>query len=75
MIHTGIKYGTITIIWSGIMIEVTTLRTDSVYSDGRRPENVFFGTSLKQDLERRDFTLNSMAIDLSRGIYTTHIMV
>ena len=73
VIHTGIKYGTITIIWSGIMIEVTTLRTDSVYSDGRRPENVFFGTSLKHDLERRDFTINSMAIDLSRGIlYDPH---
>ena len=75
VIHTGIKYGTITIIWSGIMIEVTTLRTDSVYSDGRRPENVFFGTSLKQDLERRDFTLNSWLLIFLEGFYTTHIMV
>ncbi|MAK04518.1 MAG: hypothetical protein CMA03_01350 [Euryarchaeota archaeon] len=73
IIHTGIKFGTITIIWSGTKIEVTTLRTDSGYLDGRRPENVFFGTSLKDDLERRDFTMNSMAIDLSRGLlYDPH---
>ena len=73
VIHTGIKYGTITIIWSGVIIEVTSLRTDSLYSDGRRPENVYFGISLKDDLERRDFTINSMAIDLSRGLlYDPH---
>ena len=63
----------ITIIWSGVKIEITTLRTDASYSDGRRPEKVFFGTSLKADLERRDFTINSMAIDLARGIlYDPH---
>jgi tRNA nucleotidyltransferase (CCA-adding enzyme) len=73
IIHTGIKYGTFTIIWPDIIIEVTTLRTDASYSDGRRPEEVFFGNSLKDDLDRRDFTVNSMAIDLSRGIlYDPH---
>ncbi len=73
IIHTGVKYGTITLIWSGVKIEVTTLRTDATYSDGRRPEEVFLGTSLKADLERRDFTINSMAIDIARGIlYDPH---
>ena len=73
VILTGVKYGTITVIWAGVKIEITTLRTDASYSDGRRPEEVFFGTSLKEDLERRDFTINSMAIDLARGIlYDPH---
>jgi len=73
VINTGIKYGTFTLIWSGIVIEVTTLRKDSNYSDGRRPNSVSFGNSLKDDLQRRDFTINSMAIDLSRGLlYDPH---
>ncbi len=73
IILTGIKYGTFTIISSGNKFEITTLRTESSYSDGRRPEEVSFGNSLKDDLERRDFTINSMAIDLSRGIlYDPH---
>ncbi len=73
IILTGIKYGTFTIISSNDVFEITTLRTEIGYSDGRRPEEVFFGTSLKEDLERRDFTVNSMAIDLSRGLlYDPH---
>ncbi len=73
VVNTGIKYGTFTLFWSGIIIEITTLRTDINYVDGRRPSIVSFGNSLKEDLERRDFTINSMAIDLSRGIlYDPH---
>ena len=45
--------------------EVTTLREDGGYSDGRRPENVVFGKEIGDDLERRDFTINAMAIDIS----------
>ncbi len=73
IILTGVKYGTFTIICNDNIFEITTLRTESSYSDGRRPEEVSFGNSLKEDLERRDFTINSMAIDLSRGIlYDPH---
>tara|TARA_B100001115_G_C15831940_1_gene415344 strand:+ start:353 stop:1726 length:1374 start_codon:yes stop_codon:yes gene_type:complete len=73
VIDTGIKFGTFTLIWSGVIIEITTLRKDINYVDGRRPSIVSFGNSLKEDLERRDFTINSMAMDLSRGIlYDPH---
>ncbi len=48
--------------------EVTTLREDGGYSDGRRPENVVFGQEIEDDLERRDFTINAMAIDISEKL-------
>ncbi|MDG1537562.1 MAG: hypothetical protein P8Q85_03290, partial [Candidatus Poseidoniaceae archaeon] len=64
---TGITYGTLTLRGEeGRFYEATTLRTESEYSDGRRPEVVNFGTSLLGDLERRDFTFNAMAIDARR---------
>ena len=64
-IPTGIDFGTITIPSDGIFgnIEITTLRKDGTYLDKRRPESVRFGTSLLEDLNRRDFKINSMAID------------
>ncbi len=43
--------------------EVTTLRSDGKYIDGRRPEEVTFGTDILEDLARRDFTINAMAVD------------
>ena len=64
-IPTGVDYGTVTIPsteGSG-EIEITTLRKDGTYLDRRRPESVRFGTSLAEDLQRRDFTINAMAID------------
>ena len=48
--------------------EVTTLREDGGYSDGRRPENVVFGQEIEDDLERRDFTINAMAIEISEKL-------
>ena len=48
--------------------EVTTLREDGGYSDGRRPENVIFGEEIEDDLERRDFTINAMAIEISEKL-------
>lgn len=64
---TGIDYGTLTLRGeNGRFYEATTLRTESEYSDGRRPEVVDFGTSLLGDLERRDFTFNAMAVDTRR---------
>ena len=66
---TGIAYGTLTLRGDeGRFYEATTLRTESEYSDGRRPEVVNFGTSLLGDLERRDFTFNAMAIDARRHL-------
>ena len=62
---TGIKHGTITVIERGSSIEVTTFRSDGEYSDHRHPENVRFISDLSADLERRDFTINAMALPLS----------
>jgi tRNA nucleotidyltransferase (CCA-adding enzyme) len=57
---TGEKYGTVTVL-GDIPVEVTTFRRDGRYLDGRRPETVEFSPSLKEDLIRRDFTLNALA--------------
>ena len=67
-IDIGAKYGTVAvrIESSGSWYEVTTLRCDQEYLDGRRPESVVFGNSLLEDLERRDLTINAMAVDLAR---------
>ena len=64
-IPTGIEFGTVTIPSAGDFgdIEITTLRKDGTYLDRRRPETVRFGTSLSDDLNRRDFKINAMAID------------
>ena len=64
-IPTGIAFGTITIPSVGDFgdIEITTLRKDGTYLDRRRPESVRFGSSLLEDLNRRDFKINAMAID------------
>ena len=67
-IPTGIKYGTITVKSGDSMFEVTTLRTETGYGDGRRPDEVTWGTSLKIDLSRRDFTMNAMAYDYAREL-------
>ncbi len=69
-IPTGAQYGTITVRLadSEIEFEVTTLRSEGSYGDGRRPNEVTFGRSLKEDLARRDFTINAMAIDLARNL-------
>ena len=74
-IPTGMEFGTVTLPsnqYSG-KIEITTLRKDGTYRDGRRPESVRFGSSLMEDLQRRDFTVNSMAIDpINRLFYDPH---
>jgi len=67
-IKTGEEFGTLTLRGDDSMYECTTLRTESQYVDGRRPQVVNWGTSLEQDLQRRDFTINAMAIDVSRMI-------
>ncbi|MBP5618034.1 MAG: hypothetical protein J6X61_02665, partial [Clostridia bacterium] len=61
VIETGIKHGTVTVLSGGDPIEVTTFRVDGAYGDHRRPDAVTFTPSLREDLARRDFTVNAMA--------------
>lgn len=65
---TGLKHGTVTVISHGSPIEVTTFRSDGEYKDHRRPESVRFIIDLKSDLERRDFTINALAMPLTGEI-------
>jgi tRNA nucleotidyltransferase (CCA-adding enzyme) len=67
-IDTGIKHGTVTVLINNQQFEVTTYRVDGKYSDNRRPENVYFTSSLQEDLSRRDFTVNSLAYHPSLGL-------
>lgn len=60
-IDTGIKHGTVTVMMDKVGYEVTTYRIDGTYEDHRRPNDVTFTTSLREDLMRRDFTINAMA--------------
>ena len=68
VIPTGIQHGTVTIMINDIGYEVTTYRTEGEYSDGRHPDKVEFVSSLKEDLSRRDLTINSMAYNSSVGL-------
>ena len=61
---TGKKYGTITVFIEGKGFEVTTYRLDQDYRDYRKPESVSFSSSLSEDLKRRDFTINALAMDI-----------
>ena len=62
---TGLQHGTVTVRLDGVSVEVTTYRVDGAYSDHRRPEQVTFTRSLEEDLRRRDFTVNAMAVNLA----------
>jgi tRNA nucleotidyltransferase (CCA-adding enzyme) len=62
-IPTGLKHGTVSVMWKGERFEVTTFRTEGQYQNSRHPEHVSFVRSLKKDLERRDFTMNAIAMD------------
>ena len=63
VIPTGIDHGTVTVLWKGQPFEVTTLRGEGAYSDGRRPDRVVFVDDIDRDLARRDFTVNALAYD------------
>lgn len=62
-IATGLRHGTVTVVVDGLPVEVTTYRVEVGYSDGRRPDAVHFTRDLREDLGRRDFTVNAMAWD------------
>lgn len=67
-VDTGIKHGTVMIVLGKGSYEVTTYRVDGEYLDGRRPESVRFTSSIREDLSRRDFTINSIAFNPTKGI-------
>ncbi len=66
-IDTGIKHGTVTVIYKKHHYEITTFRTEGDYSDSRHPDSVTFIRSLDEDLKRRDFTVNALAVDILTG--------
>ena len=67
-IPTGIKHGTVTVLINKNPIEITTFRTEGAYTDCRRPDKVQFVKSLKEDLSRRDFTINALAYNQKEGL-------
>ena len=71
-IDTGIQHGTVTILVNGESYEVTTFRTEDDYIDHRTPEKVEFVSNLREDLDRRDFTINAMALDSKGKLYDYH---
>lgn len=68
VVPTGIIHGTVTVIINKVGYEVTTFRIDGEYSDGRHPDSVEFTNDLREDLSRRDFTINSMAYNEKDGL-------
>lgn len=68
IIPTGLKHGTVTVVINDEQYEVTTYRIDGEYKDNRHPVEVTFTSSLKEDLKRRDFTVNAMAYNPSVGL-------
>ena len=67
IIETGLKHGTVTIMINRKPFEITTYRIDGIYSDNRHPDSVGFVNDLKEDLSRRDFTINAMAYNPRKG--------
>lgn len=67
-IDTGLKHGTVTVLMEKEPFEVTTYRIDGTYEDHRRPNDVTFTTNLREDLMRRDFTINAMAYNEKDGL-------
>lgn len=67
-IPTGLQHGTVTVKHGGELYEITTFRTEGVYSDGRHPDHVAFVPDVKEDLARRDFTINAMAYNAEEGL-------
>jgi tRNA nucleotidyltransferase (CCA-adding enzyme) len=68
VVETGLQHGTVTVLVQGYPVEITTYRIDGTYSDGRHPDSVEYTSNLKDDLSRRDFTINAMAYNHTDGI-------
>ena len=67
-VETGRRHGTITVLWEGEPLEITTYRRDGAYADNRHPVQVTFSDTVEDDLARRDFTVNAMAYHPGRGL-------
>ena len=67
-IPTGLQHGTVTIKYGGQLYETTTFRTEGSYTDGRHPDAVQFVPDVREDLARRDFTINAMAYNVAEGL-------
>ena len=67
-IPTGLQHGTVTVKQSGALYEITTFRTEGTYTDGRHPDEVHFVPDVREDLARRDFTINAMAYNAAEGL-------
>lgn len=67
VIPTGIKHGTVTVLFKGHQFEVTTFRIEGDYSNSRHPDRISFSPSIFEDLKRRDFSINSIAMNLQTG--------
>ena len=67
-IPTGLQHGTVTVKQNGGLYEITTFRTDGAYTDGRHPDEVHFVPDVREDLARRDFTINAMACNEREGL-------
>lgn len=68
VIETGIKHGTVTVLYKGASVEITTFRVDGEYTDSRHPASVTFSARIEDDLARRDFTMNAVAFSPRRGL-------
>ncbi len=68
VVETGLKHGTLTVVLDGIPYEITTFRVDGAYTDHRHPDGVTFVTDVREDLARRDFTVNAMAYHPAEGL-------
>lgn len=68
VIETGLKHGTLTVMVDDVGYEITTFRVDGGYSDHRHPDSVVFVGNLKDDLKRRDFTINAIAADIDGNV-------
>ena len=69
LIETGLKHGTVTVLADGSPIEITTYRVDGEYRDSRRPERVTFTRNIRDDVSRRDFTMNGIAYNPRQGYF------
>lgn len=67
-IPTGLQHGTVTVKQGGGLYEITTFRTEGTYTDGRHPDEVHFVPDVREDLARRDFTINAMAYNEKEGL-------
>ena len=68
LVETGLRHGTVTVLLDGMSLEITTYRIDGDYKDARHPQSVTFSRNLREDLARRDFTVNTLCWNEQSGV-------